>query len=336
MIKKIKNGEWMARFYSYGKDIRKRGFKTKAEAQEGEEKRRKELEGIPYNTNNLQQMQEMYVAKRILTIKQTTIEQDTRIFFKYILPFFTYVSDITTHKILLWKSNLIKQNLSERYINQIIKCMKQLLIFASKQCPIQSGVLDELGAVKLHQVKKDMQIWSVDEFNKFIDTFEKDNGYHLLFTTLFWSGLRISELRALTPNDIVGKDIVVNKRLEAKSKTAKGISTLKTQSSYRRVPMPDYIINQLKEIKTPYLFPTSETQIRRILDKHIALAKVKHIRIHDFRHSHASFLLRNGTSLKLVSERLGHSSTSTTLDFYWNLLSNEQEQILDLIEKEKN
>ena len=45
-------------------------------------------------------------------------------------------------------------------------------------------------------------------------------------------------------------------------------------------------------------------------------AGLKHIRLHDCRHSHASLLLKQGVHPKIVSERLGHSSVQITLDTY--------------------
>jgi integrase len=38
------------------------------------------------------------------------------------------------------------------------------------------------------------------------------------------------------------------------------------------------------------------------------------VRFHDLRHSHATELLRSGVNIKVISERLGHSSVATTLD----------------------
>ena len=40
------------------------------------------------------------------------------------------------------------------------------------------------------------------------------------------------------------------------------------------------------------------------------------IRLHDARHSHASFMLKQGVHPKVVQERLGHATISTTLDLY--------------------
>lgn len=44
------------------------------------------------------------------------------------------------------------------------------------------------------------------------------------------------------------------------------------------------------------------------------------IRLHDLRHTHASRLLELGVPIKVISERLGHASITTTLDTYAHLL----------------
>lgn len=50
------------------------------------------------------------------------------------------------------------------------------------------------------------------------------------------------------------------------------------------------------------------------------------VRFHDLRHSHATFLLMRGVPIKAVSERMGHSSTSFTMDIYSSVLQPMQEQ----------
>jgi integrase len=52
----------------------------------------------------------------------------------------------------------------------------------------------------------------------------------------------------------------------------------------------------------------------------IAKAGLKGIRFHDLRHSHAAQLIQLGTHPKVIQERLGHASTSFTLDVYGHLL----------------
>ena len=45
-------------------------------------------------------------------------------------------------------------------------------------------------------------------------------------------------------------------------------------------------------------------------------AGLNHFRLHDARHTHASLLLKQGAHPKVVQERLGHATISTTLDLY--------------------
>ena len=49
------------------------------------------------------------------------------------------------------------------------------------------------------------------------------------------------------------------------------------------------------------------------------------IRLHDLRHSHGSLMLRQGVHPKIVQERLGHATISTTLDIYSHVTPGLQE-----------
>jgi integrase len=54
-------------------------------------------------------------------------------------------------------------------------------------------------------------------------------------------------------------------------------------------------------------------------------ADVGHVRLHDLRHACASLMLKSGVHAKVVSERLGHSTISITLDTYSHVLPGLQE-----------
>lgn len=332
MIKKLTDGSWCYRFYCNGKDYRKRGFKTKHEAQDSENKKRAEIKGFVIETNNLSVLIENYLIKRKTRVKLPTYKKDEMMLNKYVLSTFKSASSLSVYQVQKWKNDIVKLGYKEEYTNQIIKTFRAFLNYASKWTYIDPLIFDELDIVKLYEIKEEMQIWSVDEFNKFISVID-DAYYKILFETLYWSGLRISELRALTKKDIKDNYLYINKRLD--SKYTKNFTTLKTANSQRKVLMPKWIINELLTIPNDLLFPTSETHIRRLLDKYIKVANVPPIRIHDLRHSHASWLFQNGVNIKAISQRLGHSSVSITLDTYVHLLPDNQNDIVDLIEKEK-
>ena len=63
-------------------------------------------------------------------------------------------------------------------------------------------------------------------------------------------------------------------------------------------------------------------------------AEVKRILLHEFRHSHASYLINLGVSPLIVAQRLGHSDVATTLNTYSHLYPSKQAEALAFIEKD--
>lgn len=68
------------------------------------------------------------------------------------------------------------------------------------------------------------------------------------------------------------------------------------------------------------------------LDKHnkkyAELAGIKKIRIHDFRHSHASLLANEGINIQEIARRLGHSKIEITWNTYSHLYPREENEQL--------
>ncbi len=61
------------------------------------------------------------------------------------------------------------------------------------------------------------------------------------------------------------------------------------------------------------------------LDKASNKAGLKHIRLHDSRHTHASIMLKEGVHPKIVQERLGHANIQITLDTYSHVVPGLQD-----------
>ena len=62
------------------------------------------------------------------------------------------------------------------------------------------------------------------------------------------------------------------------------------------------------------------------------MARVKDIRIHDFRHSCASLLIDNGANITSVAKYLGHSKIEKTLNTFSHMYQNRLENIVQTIE----
>ena len=69
----------------------------------------------------------------------------------------------------------------------------------------------------------------------------------------------------------------------------------------------------LSNLEDKPLLPDAASHAWVTLAKHTGLEE---IRFHDARHSHASLMLKQGVHLKVVQERLGHATISTTIDLY--------------------
>lgn len=65
----------------------------------------------------------------------------------------------------------------------------------------------------------------------------------------------------------------------------------------------------------------------------IKKAPVPRVRFHDLRHTHATQLLKQGVHPKIVSERLGHSNISITLDTYSHVLPGMQEEAIAVFDR---
>ena len=196
------------------------------------------------------------------------------------------------------------------------------------------------------QPKKEMQIYTPEEFARFIVCVDK-KPYAMLFTFLFLSGCRRGEALALSWDDInfTSGAVKINKSVAPKSTIKKDGYTItppKTDSSNRTIFLPSFFIEELANYKkwqqenysdTSFVFcaekPLPLTNIARALINAAEQAQIKRIRVHDLRHSCASLLLHQGTSIVAVSHHLGHKSTKETLDTYAHFLPNDQTVILN-------
>lgn len=130
----------------------------------------------------------------------------------------------------------------------------------------------------------------------------------------------------------------------------------KTPRSKRRVPVPASVVSALKEHRrgqmqerlqagTSYqnldlVFATTEGQplIRlNIVQKHFkpilkCAGLPKTLRLYDLRHSCATLLLAANENPKVVSERLGHSSITLTMDIYSHVLPEMQQGASEKLE----
>lgn len=103
-----------------------------------------------------------------------------------------------------------------------------------------------------NEMPKEMEFYTYDEFKQFISV-EEDLKFRTLFETLYFCGLRRGELRGLTWKyvDFDRKEISIVKNVV----NVRGddgfwqVTTPKTKSSVRQIPIPNVLLNDLKLLK---------------------------------------------------------------------------------------
>lgn len=158
----------------------------------------------------------------------------------------------------------------------------------------------------------------------------KNSDFELLFLLDLGTGLRQGELLALDWEhiDLKNKELKVEKSAKEvyiyDSPELKHIETIiqtpKTQNSFRTIPIPNSLIDKLKEItnKKGFLFVDNENQLlkgKNVSTKWTKILKECHIphkKFHSIRHTYGSMLLQNGVDIETVAELMGHTAISIT------------------------
>jgi len=194
--------------------------------------------------------------------------------------------------------------------------------------------------------RTEMQTWDDFEVRQFLDT-AKSSVYYALFHTALFTGMRRSELLGLKWADVEIQQIDVCRALHQLKDGSYIFTQPKSEKSRRTIALSPSSVLVLAEHKerqqairtmlgetlgkddlvfsTPQGSPLRPNTITRAWTTLAAKAGVKHIRLHDARHTHASLMLKQGIHPKIVQERLGHSTISMTLDIYSHVAPGLQE-----------
>jgi len=192
--------------------------------------------------------------------------------------------------------------------------------------------------------KRSMTVWSEEEVRRFLRA-AKDDRYYALFLLALSTGMRQGEMLGLRWGDVHAEHITIRGSLDPRTRQ---IAATKTAGSRRRVEIGAEIAQALDEHRTrmraeghrvgrdDLVFVTeagtavhASNLYRRAFAPLMEAARVAVIRFHDLRHTAATIMLARGVNVKVVSERLGHSSIRLTLDTYSHVLPTMQRSAVE-------
>lgn len=310
----------------------KRGFETKKEALNWIAKHSNESK----TTFTFREILELYLDDSEAT--ETTRTMKTGWIEHYFPLVDERIEKISRADMLAWRNSLKDTGLANRTLNRGIQYVKSVFNFASTiyGVPNPSVVVKTFKLSK--QDKEEMKVWTPQEFEQFLACVELPV-YKTFFLFLFMTGCRRGEAMALQYTDIKNGKVHIHRSIKHYKN---GFMPLKTDSSERTISLPNRLKIALEPLlercndKAPFVFgfetSLAISSIQREFNKAIKKSGVKPIRIHDLRHSHATWLINNGANIVAVSKRLGHSSINQTLSSYTHLLQDTDEKLIELMD----
>lgn len=253
-----------------------------------------------------------------------------------------------------------KGGLSARTVRYVHAIIHHALEQAVKEQLIPRNPAD---AVTLpNQKHQEIKPLTTGQAQQFLNAVKNDRLYPAFLLEL-GTGLRRGELLGLRWQDVDLETGVVSVR-QSLVRTRNGLlfQEPKTDRSKRNIPLPENVTRELRRWKArqneerlaigsayqdanlvfckPDGEPLDPGEFSKYFSRLLEEAGLPHVRFHDLRHTHATQLLQLGVHVKVVQERLGHSTVTMTLDTYSHVVPGLQEEaaarLNSLLEPKKN
>ena len=290
---------------------------------------------------------EIYVNDISNTIRYNSMRTKKTIFEKHVMPYFKgkRLSNIRRSDIIRWQNLILELGFKETYARTINNQLFSLFNHAERYYELKNNPVGKSYAIGMNNAEN-IQFWTKEEFDRFIKAVDNEVDY-IHFNVFFYTGIRVGELISIRLRNINIDRGHIEIRESAQFEKGEYIfSKPKTKKSERIVIIPIFLTQLIKNhVDRMYcidmdeqVFLTNKTRLARSLKEYAEKAKVKKIRIHDLRHSHASLLIEQGIQPNIIQERLGHEKIETTLKTYSHLYPYKQyhlAEFLDMIAKDE-
>lgn len=318
----------------------KRGFKTKKDALAFERDFVSKKTG---KNLTVLALADLFLQEHKTEIKPSTYEEYRKAISKRIRPIFPNkdINDVSALDIKRWHNALIEKGYAKSTVNATHSILSTIFKFGVKYYGLpQNPCLLEGTAKVPDKGVKTIRYWTFEEYQEFRNAIIEEK-HRVMFDMLYYSGMRVGELLALNWDDIVWEEnkIKITKDLSFVD-NKQIIQPPKTKASVRDIIMPQFCMDELKDWKDKlykpqgriFFFAKSHNTVWACMQRIAGRTELKRIRVHDLRHSHASLLISMGCPITLVSQRLGHENTYTTLNIYSHMMPNDEKEAVEKLE----
>ena len=252
------------------------------------------------------------------------------------------ISYIKTEDVIELYNHLKDRGLSNSTVKKVHAVLHKAFRIAVEKNMASNNPADGIKLTKPNTAE--MKVLNDEQLKIFIKEIEKDSYWKDFFMIELATGLRLGEICGLKWEDYdeeEGKMSVKRTVIKEKGKPCSTGET-KTENGKRQIILPkaaQEILQSRKKISEwifPYYDKVNEpihpTCAYRKLKQILKTANLPDIRFHDLRHTFATHALKNGVDIKTLSEILGHTQTSFTLDTYTHITDDMKKHASELVE----
>lgn len=235
------------------------------------------------------------------------------------------------------------RGLSSSTVHSIHTTLHHALRIAKAQGLIPTNPAEEVDPPKVSH--KPMKTLNEKQLERFMEEIKQDELWHDFFYTELTTGLRQGEICGLMWSDFDERTgiLKINRTLRREKGGRLVAGDTKTYAGTRKIVLPPSTAQILRERKRKsysiWIFhdplhpeaPVNPASAYGHLKKILAKADLPSIRFHDLRHTFATHALASGVDAKTLSDILGHTKASFTLDTYTHTTGVMQERAAEIV-----
>lgn len=282
--------------------------------------------------------------KKAITNSVNTIKRHKQHYAKYFEPSKLHsmkLSNIDTFALETECNRIVKEfNLTRKAWVNAKTILIGMFDYAKRKKYITDNPLSDMKiTVRYKQVVKksgNTQTYNtneLEELNKYLDTMYQETGdsAYIAVRLNFFLGLRVGELVALKPEDIMGNQLHVVREEVRDQEANRNYVVEHTKTNRDRfvvlVPQAKKLLEKL-DMNSLYLFERNgerltTRQVAYVLEKYAERQGIGTKSTHKIRKTYASMLNAYGVPIDAIREQLGHSELSTTLSYIYNPLTED-------------
>ena len=286
----------------------------------------------------------LYLIKRP-ELKEKSWERYEGLYKNYIAdaPFSNKkIQELTYTDIKIWYNSMDISKSSLGFINMLIKSSLKLAV---KDKIISENILEDVN-IKYTPDEQKYNVLSIDEqkiLTEYLNSCTlKQEPLKYLFLFTLSTGLRLGEVLALEKTDIKNNAVSISKsveRVKVDGNYKQILTTPKTKSSIRKVPLPEKTADMIKSMpksNSKLLFPDEKSggfifrnrPLKRILSLCDKL-NITRITFHGLRHTYATRLFELNVQIKTVQKLMGHSDIQTTMNIYTHVMPDVMDKAIE-------